>query len=245
MEAIAVIPARYAARRFPGKPLALILGKPMIQWVYENAAKCKIVDRVIVATDNSDIADTVKGFGGEVCMTAATHKTGTDRVAEVAKSIEAQVVINVQGDEPLLPSEAIEQAAVALLNEKDVCIGTLKTKIRNKKDISDPNIVKVVTDSRGFALYFSRSPIPFVRSERSDFDFFRHIGLYVYNRDFLLKYTALQQSDLEKAENLEQLRALSYGFKIKVTETDYYPLGVDVPEDIHRVEKLLSAHANY
>jgi 3-deoxy-manno-octulosonate cytidylyltransferase (CMP-KDO synthetase) len=239
MKVVAVIPARYDSTRFRGKPLAVICGKPMIQWVYENAVKCNMIDRVIVATDNPGIVNVVKGFGGEVCITASTHETGTDRIAEVSKDVDAQIIINVQGDEPLLSSEAIEEAVVPLLNDKTIPMGTLKTRIREKEDISNPDIVKVVTDFRDFALYFSRSPIPFVRSGGSDTVFFRHIGLYVYRKDFLLKFTGLPKSPLEKAESLEQLRALEHGYHIKVKETDYYPVGVDVPGDIPRVEKLM------
>lgn len=241
MKVVAVIPARYDSTRFRGKPLAVICGKPMVQWVYENAVKCNMIDRVIVATDNPGIADVVKGFGGEVCITASTHETGTDRIAEVSKDVDAQIIINVQGDEPLLPSEAIEEAVVPLLNDKTILMGTLKTKIREKEDIANPDIVKVVTDSRDFALYFSRSPIPFIKSRGSDTVFFRHIGLYVYRKDFLLKFTGLPQSPLEKAESLEQLRALEHGYNIKVKETDYYPVGVDVPDDVSRVEKLMKS----
>jgi 3-deoxy-manno-octulosonate cytidylyltransferase (CMP-KDO synthetase) len=244
MKVVAIIPARFGSTRFPGKPLAMILGKPMVQLVYENALKCRIIDRVVVATENEDIARTVKGFGGEVCKTSPNHVTGTDRVAEVAKELDAQIIINVQGDEPLLPSGAIEEAALPLLNDNTIKMGTLKTKIQKKEDIFNPNIVKVVTNSEDFALYFSRLPIPYVKSKCDDIMFFRHIGLYVYNKDFLLKFSHLPQSPLERAESLEQLRALEHGYPIKVKETNYYPLGVDVPEDIALVEKELRLELN-
>lgn len=239
MKIVAVIPARYGSTRFRGKPLALISGKPMIQWVYENTVSCSMISRVIVATDERNIAKVVESFGGEVCMTSSAHTTGTDRVAEAAKDLDAQIIINIQGDEPLLPSEGIEETVAPLLNDKTIPMGTLKTKILNREDIYNPNIVKIITDHRGFALYFSRSPIPYEKLANLGTIFFRHIGLYVYRRDFLLRFARLPQSALEKAEGLEQLRALEHGYSIKVVETDYHPVGVDVPDDISRVEKLM------
>lgn len=239
MNVVAVIPARYDSTRFRGKPLAMICGKPMIQRVYENVVTANMIDRVIVATDNKEVAEAVEGFGGEVCMTSSAHATGTDRVAEAAKDIDAQLIINVQGDEPLLPPDAIEQAAYPLLKDRTIPMGTLKTVIRETEDSSNINIVKVVTDCRDFALYFSRSLIPFEKSKDTDTVFFRHIGLYVYRKDFLLKFSRLSQLPLEKAESLEQLRALEHGYSIKVSETDYHPVGVDVPGDIALVEKLI------
>ncbi len=237
MKVVAMIPARHESTRFPGKPLVLIHGKPMIQWVYENTLNCNFIDRVIVATDNSDIACAVEGFGGEACRTSSTHETGTDRIAEIAKDIDAQIIINVQCDEPLLPPNAMEEAAAPLLNDSTICMGTLKTKIKNQDDLSNPNIVKVVTDFQDFALYFSRFPVPFVKSKAVAVDLFKHIGLYVYKKDFLMKFAGFPRSALEKAESLEQLRALENGYSIKVIETDYDPVGVDVPGDISLVEQ--------
>ncbi len=240
MNVVAVIPARYGSTRFPGKPLAAICGKPMIQHVYENAAACGLLDRVVVATDNPEIADCVASFGGGVCMTASTHETGTDRIAEAVQNMEADIIVNVQGDEPLLPPDAVSEAVGPLLNDASIPLGTLKTAITDREDLDNPNVVKVVTDARGFALYFSRATIPFCREagEQSP-QYYRHIGLYVYRRDFLFAFTELPRSPLEKAESLEQLRALDHGYAVKVVETDYYPLGVDVPEDIGRVEQMM------
>ena len=239
MQIIAVIPARYGSTRFPGKPLAHICGKPMIQRVYENARQCSLVDRVVVATDSDEIARVVQDFGGEICMTSSMHETGTDRIAEAAQHLDADFIVNVQGDEPLLQPQAIELAVRPLMKNQQVPMGTLKARITSEQDIDNPNIVKVVTDTHGHALYFSRSAIPFVRNRQNDSVLYRHIGLYVYRRDFLLQLTRLPQSVLEKAESLEQLRALEYGFCIHVAETDYEPVSVDVPEDIVKVEDAL------
>ncbi len=239
MNIAAVIPARYASTRFPGKPLAGICGKPMIQRVYENARACEALDRVVVATDSLEIARAVEAFGGEVCMTSDGHETGTDRIAEAARRIDADVIVNVQGDEPLLEAEAVEQALQPLLQDEQIPMATLKSRIRSQQDCDNHNIVKVVTDSRGCALYFSRSPIPFFRGSGHDPVMYRHIGLYVYRREFLFLLTGMEQTPLEKAEKLEQLRALENGFQIYVAETDYEPVGVDVPEDIQMVEAAL------
>ena len=239
MQITAVIPARYASTRFPGKPLASICGKTMIQRVYENARQCSLVGRVVVATDSDEIARAVEQFGGEVCMTSNMHETGTDRIAEAAQQLDADFIVNVQGDEPLLEPQAIELAVRPLLINEQIPMGTLKARIKSEQDMDNPNIVKVVTDTCGHALYFSRSAIPFVRSQQTDLVMYRHIGLYVYRRDFLLQLTGLPQSVLEKAESLEQLRALEYGFCIHVAETGYEPISVDVPEDIVKVEHAL------
>lgn len=235
----AVIPARYAATRFPGKPLAHICGKPMIQWVYENVRRCRLLDSVLVATDSTEIARAVRAFGGEVRMTSDRHETGTDRIAEVARHLEADLIVNVQADEPLLQPLAIEQAVRPLLADERIPMGTLKTRIRNPEDGANPNIVKVAADSSGRALYFSRSQIPFVRDASRHRWHYRHIGVYVYRRLFLLEFTLLPKTPLEEAEKLEQLRALESGFSIHVAETDYEPIGVDVPGDIALVEKAL------
>ena len=240
MKCAAIIPARFGSTRFPGKPLALIKGKPMIQWVYENTAACGLVGKTVVATDSEEIRNAVCGFGGEAVMTSPDHETGTDRIAEAAENIDADLIINVQGDEPVLPAAAIEEVILPLVNDSTIPLGTLKTKILKKQEISDTNIVKVITDINDFALYFSRSVIPFDRDGHNQVDFYRHIGLYVYRRDFLFKVSKMEQTLLEKAEKLEQLRVLENGYSIMVKETDYYPVGVDVPDDIIRVEKLMN-----
>jgi len=240
MRIVAIIPARYWSTRFRGKPLALIRGKPMIQWVYEKARACRVIDRTIVATDEPDIAQVVERFGGEAALTAATHATGTERVAAVARQLDADVVVNLQGDEPLVPPEAIEAAVSCLLQDERVGLSTLKTRLRDDSEINDPNIVKVVTDRAGLALYFSRSPIPWAPAGSACGLLYRHIGLYVYQRNFLLQLAGMPPSPLEQAESLEQLRALENGYPIKVAETDYYPIGVDVPGDIDKIERFLS-----
>ena len=237
----AVIPARYGSSRFPGKPLALIAGKPMIQHVYERTARCRLLDRVVVATDSARIADVVDGFGGEVCLTDGAIATGTDRVAVTARDMTAELIVNVQGDEPLLPPEAITAAVMPLMQDPALAMGTLMTPITDPADISSPHVVKVVTDTAGRALYFSRSPIPYRRDKVETSGYNRHIGLYVYRRTFLQVFAGLAPTPLERQEQLEQLRALEHGYTIMVTQTAYQPLGVDIPADIGRVEQQLMA----
>ncbi len=243
-----VIPARYASTRFPGKPLADLCGKPMIQWVYERSSLCESVDRVIVATDDARIAEVVTAFGGEVAMTRSDHATGTDRLAEVAAGLDDDLVVNVQGDEPMIDPAMIQAAVAPLLADGSIPMGTLKTPLTSLAEYRDPNVVKVVTDQQGFALYFSRSPIPYPRDFSSDLEqrwaelaTARHIGLYVYRREFLLGYPHMQAMPLETQECLEQLRALEHGFRIRVAETALPGQGVDTPEDLERVKKALSA----
>ncbi len=238
MNVAAVIPARYASSRFPGKPLALIKNISMIQRVYENVLSASLVDRVIVATDNQEISEHVNSFGADVFMTDTCHQTGTDRVAEVAKRLDFNIIVNVQGDEPLMPAEAIDCAVKPVLDDPGIDMATLMTRIHGKEDLLNPNIVKVVVDINGFALYFSRHPIPY-SSDYGNCSVFRHVGLYVFKKDFLLKFSSIDRTPLEITESLEQLRALENGFKIKVVETAYSPSGVDVPDDIKKVEMLI------
>ncbi|MDY0261189.1 3-deoxy-manno-octulosonate cytidylyltransferase [Syntrophotalea acetylenica] len=250
MSIIAVIPARFASSRFPGKPLAVILGKTMIQRVYERAAQARCIDRVVVATDDCRIAEEVRRFGGEVRMTRADHATGTDRLAEVAEGLDAQLVVNVQGDEPLIDPRMIDAAVAPLVENPNIPMGTLKTPLSTWQEYMDPNVVKVVTDGQGFALYFSRAPIPCPRdieiqnsgSLPASVVLFRHVGLYVYRRDFLLEFARLPTTPLENLEKLEQLRALEHGHPIRVVETELVSLGVDTPEDLARVEQYLLEH---
>jgi 3-deoxy-manno-octulosonate cytidylyltransferase (CMP-KDO synthetase) len=239
MKVAAIIPARMGSTRFPGKPLARICGKPMIQHVYEKAVACKLIEHVVVATDDPAVEQAVQAFGGEVLMTSCDHRTGTDRVAEVARILDAEIIVNIQGDEPLLRPDAIEKAIRPLIEDASIVMSTLKTALRPEDDPHDPNIVKVATDVHGHALYFSRSPIPFRRNGTPAAQLYRHIGLYVFRRSFLFEFTTLPQTPLEQAESLEQLRALEHGHSIFVAETLYYPLGVDVPSDIDRVEAIL------
>lgn len=247
MKITAIIPARYASTRFPGKALAVIGGKPMIQHVYERTCKASLVSRVIVATDDQRIADVVSQMGGEAVMTSAGHETGTDRLAEVASSLDSDLVVNVQGDEPLIDPAMIDQAIEPFLASPDLKMGTLKTRVRCLHDFLSPNVVKVVTDSVGNALYFSRSPLPFFRDRWQDLKdesfasgkllCFKHVGLYVYRRDFLLEFAAMPPTFLEVSEKLEQLRAIENGVPIRVVETEFTSIGVDTPEDLVKAQE--------
>jgi len=238
---IVVIPARYGSTRLPGKPLVTLAGKPMIQRVYERAKMARSVNQVIVATDDARIVEAVEKFGGQARMTRTDHRTGTERVAEVAAHIEGDVFVNVQGDEPLLDPQAIDTAVGALLEEPVAAISTVATAIKTPADIMDPNVVKTVLDFDGNALYFSRAPIPWVRDTGSKIQVrhWKHLGLYVFQRDALLEYPTLPQGELERIEQLEQLRWMENGWKIRVAEVEHDAVSVDVPEDVTRVEKLL------
>jgi len=238
---VVVIPARYGSTRLPGKPLVLLAGKPMIQRVFERAKLSKRVCRVIVATDDERIVKAVKTFGGEAKMTRPDHRTGTERVAEVAAHEEGDVFVNVQGDEPLLDPEAVDAAVNSLLEEPQASISTVATPIKTPADIMDPNVVKTVLDFESNALYFSRAPIPWVRDAATKIhvQHLKHLGLYVFQRSALLEYPTLPQGELEKIEQLEQLRWLENGWKIRVAEVAHDAVSVDVPEDVARVERLL------
>jgi len=239
---VVVIPARYGSSRLPGKPLISLGGKPMIQRVYERAKLAQRVNRVIVATDDERIVKAVQGFGGEARMTRADHRTGTERVAEVAAHESGDVFVNVQGDEPLLDPAAVDTAVAALLEEPQATIATVATPIKTPGDIMDPNVCKVVLDFDENALYFSRAPIPWVRDtgNKMQVRHLKHLGLYVFRRDALLEYPTLPQGELERIEQLEQLRWLENGWKIRVAEVEHDAVSVDVPEDVARVEKLLA-----
>ena len=214
----------------------------MLQHVFERARASQYLSEIIVATDDARIADAAKSFGAPVRMTRGDHPSGTDRVAEVASASTAEVVVNIQGDEPLLDPAAIDVAILALLDDPDVPMGTLKKRIENPDEVSNPNVVKVITDRLDRAIYFSRLPVPYIRdADAPSMTRFKHIGLYVYRRDFLLSYSDLPVGPLEQAERLEQLRALENGFPIRVAETEYESLGVDTPEDFERVSKLFEA----
>jgi 3-deoxy-manno-octulosonate cytidylyltransferase (CMP-KDO synthetase) len=238
---VVVIPARYGSTRLPGKPLVSLNGKPMIQRVYERAKSARRVDRVIVATDDDRIVKAVTSFGGEARMTRPDHRTGTERVAEVAAHVEGEVFVNVQGDEPLLDPAAVDSAVSALLEEPQAAVATVATPIKVPGDIMDPNVVKVVLDFDDNALYFSRAPIPWVRDTGNAIQVrhLKHLGLYVFQREALLEYPTLPQGELERIEQLEQLRWLENGSKIRVAEVEHDAISVDVPEDVARVEKLL------
>lgn len=250
MSAIVIIPARYSSTRFPGKPLIPIKGKPLIQYVYENSRGSRLAGAVIVATDSERIFEAVASFGGKAVMTSKEHLSGTDRVAEASLNMDYDIIVNVQGDEPLIRGEMIDDV-IELLEDKRASVGTLAKSIENPEEILDPNVVKVVFDKEGFALYFSRSPIPYHRDEwiglnlpaiqNSRFSLYKHIGIYSYRRDSLLRLSRMNASHLEETERLEQLRALEAGMRIKVKETHFETIGVDTPEDINRVERCLSS----
>jgi 3-deoxy-manno-octulosonate cytidylyltransferase (CMP-KDO synthetase) len=238
---VAVIPARYGSSRLPGKPLVSLAGQPMIRRVYERAKLAHRVHRVIVATDDERILQAVADFGGEARMTRVDHRTGTERVAEIAAHVEGDVFVNVQGDEPLLDPAALDTAVGALLEEPQAGVATVATPIKTHADIMDPSVVKVVLDFDDNALYFSRAPIPWVRDTASKIQVrhLKHLGLYVFQRDSLLEYPTLPQGELERIEQLEQLRWMENGWKIRVAEVEHDAVSVDVPEDVARVEKLL------
>jgi 3-deoxy-manno-octulosonate cytidylyltransferase (CMP-KDO synthetase) len=248
IEVVAIIPARFKSNRFEGKPLALINGKPMIQHVAERAQQVKILSRVVVATDDQRIGEVVSSFGGEYVLTRDDHVSGTDRLAEAAEKIgisEHDVVVNIQGDQPLFPEEVIEQVARPLLDDPALPMSTLIYKIIREEEINDPNHVKTVFDRDNYALYFSRSPIPFQRNpddaERPTY--YKHLGFYAYRKGFLLSFVALPEGEWERFEKLEQLRALEFGYKIKVMLTEHDSIEVDTPEDLKRVEEFLRSQS--
>ncbi|MFP6637373.1 MAG: 3-deoxy-manno-octulosonate cytidylyltransferase [Nitrospinaceae bacterium] len=253
IKVVAVIPARWDSSRFPGKPLALIRGKPMVQRVFEQASKAKSVSEVIVATDDTRILEVVNDFGGTAIMTSTKHTSGTDRIAEVISDRECDIVVNVQGDEPLIPPENIDRIVCPLMEDTSASIVTLKILIKTREELMDRNVTKVVVDNSNSALYFSKAPIPWDRDEWTDnltqnstFDplkpfWYKHIGLYAYRKNFLMEFGGLPESGLEKIEKLEQLRILESGFKIKVIETDLDSIGVDCEADLEMIEKNLAA----
>jgi len=237
---LGVIPARFASSRFPGKALASLAGKPIIQHVYERCIRARYLTDVVIATDDDRIHAAARSFRAPVRMTRPDHVSGTDRVAEAASADTASIIVNIQGDEPLIDPSAIDAATLALLDDAGAPMATLKKKIENHEEIHNPNVVKVVTSHSGDALYFSRCSIPYDRG--SNATYWKHIGLYVYRRDFLLGYSHLPIGPLEQSERLEQLRALENGYRIRVMETEYESLGVDTPDDLAAVSRLFEAY---
>jgi 3-deoxy-manno-octulosonate cytidylyltransferase (CMP-KDO synthetase) len=237
--AIGIIPARYGSTRFPGKPLASILGKPMIRWVWEGARRSRLLSRVVIATDDARIFDAARTFGAEALMTSPDHASGTDRVAEAAARLDAEVIVNIQGDEPLLDGAMLDRLVEAF-DDPTLPMASLMARIVDVSLIGDENIVKVVVDNRGRALMFSRSPLP---RGAADF-FYQHIGIYAYRRDFLLGFKALPASRLEKIERLEQLRVLESGGTIRMIEIPRPTLSVDAPRDIIPVEEFIKARSH-
>ncbi|MEK6646399.1 MAG: 3-deoxy-manno-octulosonate cytidylyltransferase [Candidatus Firestonebacteria bacterium] len=257
MKIFGVIPARFASERFPGKMLADICGKPMIQHVYERSKKTKLLNDIFVATDAKQIYNVVKSFGGNVVMTSKRHKSGTDRIAEAVKNLDVDIVANIPGDEPLIMSEMIDKAISPMIKDMSIVMSTLANVVEKKSELLNPNTAKIVLDKNNFALYFSRLPIPYLRDAPKDplreftyapvrlrrtvrgFTFYKHIGVYVYTKKFLLAFTKMKQSSLEIAEKLEQLRVLENGYKIKVVKTKYKSIPVDILEDLERVKRLI------
>ena len=246
VQVIAIIPARYKSNRFPGKPLALISGKPMIQHVVERAREVDLLTQVVVATDDSRIADCVESFGGEFVMTRDDHVSGTDRLAEAAAALgvsDNDIVVNIQGDQPLFPPEIIEQVTRPLLEDPELPMSTLIYKIVRKEEINDPNHVKTVFDRDHNALYFSRSAIPFQRNpEQGTPTYYKHLGVYGYRKNFLLTFVGLPEGEWEHFEKLEQLRALEFGYRIKVVLTAHDSVEVDTREELSRVEELINGN---
>lgn len=240
---VVIIPARYESTRLPGKPLADLHGQPMIQHVYERARRAQAIERVLVATDDERIRAAVAAFGGEVVMTGRAHRTGTDRIAEVASGLDADVVVNVQGDLPLLDPAVVEAAVAPLRADAGLPMATIRTAIHSRDEHENPNVVKVVTDRDGYALYFSRSALPCHRDGAAADAVLghKHIGLYAYRRDFLLTFAQLPTTPLERAEQLEQLRALEHGFRIKVADVGAASIEVDTPTDLERARAALAA----
>ncbi len=246
LSAVVIIPARYGSVRFPGKPLAPLAGKPLIQHVYEQAARASHVQEVVVATDDERIRQAVERFGGRAVMTNPAARSGTERVAEAARKTDAQVIVNVQGDEPLVQPDMIDQLVDFLTVHPAVPMASLMKHLERQEDFASPHVVKVVVDRDGFALYFSRSPIPYERRDLAKTPslglapVWQHLGLYGYQRHFLLQFPHLDPTPLEQVEQLEQLRALEHGHRIKLLETVHDTIGVDTPDGLKRVEQLLS-----
>jgi 3-deoxy-manno-octulosonate cytidylyltransferase (CMP-KDO synthetase) len=244
MIADCIIPARYASTRLPGKPLALIADKPMIQWVYEQASKTEYLRRVIVATDDERILQTVHSFGGEAVMTDSEFASGSDRVAKVAETLDSDIIINLQGDEPFIPPVLLDDLVLAF-DDPEVELATPVCKIKSNEELQNPNVVKVCRDRQNYALYFSRSPIPYFRVEQTDnwinnHDFFKHVGIYAYRKDVLKAITQLPLSTLEKIERLEQLRMLENGYKIFTIETHYDSISIDTKEDLQKANQIIN-----
>ncbi|PKN66781.1 MAG: 3-deoxy-manno-octulosonate cytidylyltransferase [Deltaproteobacteria bacterium HGW-Deltaproteobacteria-12] len=241
-DVVCIIPSRYESSRFPGKPLADLCGKPMIQHVYERVAQAKAIPYVAVATDDERIFDAVKKFGGNAVMTAASHRSGTDRIAEAVAGLNLApeaIVVNIQGDQPIFEPSQVDEVIAPLIDDPAINMSTLIYKIILTEEITHPHAVKTVFDDEGFALYFSRATIPYVRDKKLTADYYKHHGIYAYRRDFLDVFTGLPEGNLEKLEALEQLRALEYGYKIKVVITLHDSVEVDTPQELARVRQIL------
>ncbi len=245
--AIGIIPARFDSSRLPGKPLVDIGGKPMVQWVFERACRAQWLSRVLVATDDQSIFREVQAFGADVVMTPKDIASGTDRIAHIAQNLEGDIFVNIQVDEPFIEPKEIDLVARILIEDNQAVMGTLAKRIKNIEELTSPNTAKVVVDKQSYALYFSRSPIPFYRDKKDyekwiqDAVYYKHIGIYSYRKAFLLQYSQWESTPLENTEKLEQLRALENGYRIKVAETEFDTICVDTPEDLIRVRQLVGA----
>jgi 3-deoxy-manno-octulosonate cytidylyltransferase (CMP-KDO synthetase) len=246
MAITAFIPARYGSTRFPAKPLALIDGKPMIRHVYQCAVACPDISAVYVVTDDERIFKCVEDFGGKAIMTGREHQSGTDRIAEAVQTLRLKdddLIVNIQGDQPFFDPSVISLMVAPMIRDAGIPMGTASYRLKDESEINDINIVKVISDNNGFALYFSRYPVPFYRESATDKVYYKHLGFYAYRKDFLLKFTSLPMGRLETAEKLEQLRVLEYGFRIKVVETFNDSVEVDTPEDLQKVERMVKLHS--
>jgi len=240
IDVIGVIPARYESSRLPHKLLREICGKPLIQWAWENASKASLLDRLIIACDNVKIKEVAESFGAKVVMTSMKHQSGTDRIAEAVRDIDARIVINIQADEPIMHQSTIDSLAREMINNPSTLMATVRKKIETDEDINNPNVVKLICDKNDFAIYFSRYPIPYYRDGSIEKKYYKHLGIYAYTKDFLYTFKNLPSSFLENAERLEQLRAIEAGHKIKVIETKFESIGVDTEEDLQKVETVLN-----
>jgi 3-deoxy-manno-octulosonate cytidylyltransferase (CMP-KDO synthetase) len=253
---IGIIPARYGSKRLPGKPLIPIDGKPLVQRVYECAKKSGFLDRVIVATDSARVSDVAYGFGGEAYLGLRRHRTGTDRAAEVVRNLNCDLVVNIQCDQPYLDPGMIDELITSMFSERNLVMGTLARRITDPKDLKNPNVVKVILDQKGFAIYFSRFPLPYVRDMRQTpyakgftemnlkrAPYYEHIGIYAFSRDFILKFASWKQTPLERYEKLEQLRALENGYKIRVCVTKHKSFTLDAPADLKKLKRQKKGHS--
>ena len=243
LNCVAIIPARFDSKRFPGKVIEALAGKPLIVHTYERTIQASSVEQALVATDDERVVAALEGYDIETVMTRSDHESGTDRIAEAVQDMDVDIVVNVQGDEPLVDPSTIDQAVQALIDHPEASIATAKHSIQQWEDIHDPNVVKVVTDAENRALYFSRSPIPYIRGKSTDeigeCTYWQHVGLYVYRKEFLVRFPQLDVTPLEDLEKLEQLRALENGYAIVVVETQHKSIGVDTPEDLERVREMV------
>ena len=244
MDAIGIIPARYGSTRFEGKVLKDLCGKPVIQHVYERAKKAKLLDDLIIAADDDRIIKTVEGFGGKVVFTSKSHSTGTDRLTEVVNAMDVRVIVNIQGDEPLINPLIIDDLVRAMQDYPQIAMATVVKKSYSMDEFKSPDVVKAIINDENFALYFSRSPIPTLLKPDKENFFYKHIGIYAYNKDFLFTFKKLPASYLETHERLEQLRALEQGYRIKVIETKFETVGVDTPEDLALAKQILEKEQN-